>query len=519
MDIIHRNDQPGGVRISVSAQPGHLEAERCFEILSAWASEKQAEAVRAGSMGYYDLEPVVLIGKPGCPSVFYAGVTGETAERLIRDYLEGGDPRPELALGVSGGEAFRGIPALGTLPLFALQKRAALARCGLVEPEDINDYITSSGGYAGFKKALAMTHAEVVCTLELSGLLKWDGNPVHTALRAFSESGGAGKTLVCRAFDGDIEAHAARVLLEGDPQVVLEGLLIAAYAANAQKAVVAVPEGVGTIRPGLDRAAAQMREHFEIHPESGFECDIEVREVPNALYMREKTALLRCLEGLQAIPALPGGDGALLGGSPALVLDAETLARIAAVLRSGDSTAAGTKILTLTGDVPHAYTVEVPDGTRLGDIVRDIGGASDIKAVQLGGPAGSWYGPDVLDKTVGEAIREAGADLGFSLVRVAAGGRCMAETAAEQARFLRGQSCGKCVFCREGTLHLSQLLDELVRGEGRPDDPGLIEELGNCMRSGCVCAFGRAASNPITSALALFREEFEYRLRQKKCHD
>jgi len=506
--------------IRVSAHLENREAERCFKVLEDWAAARPDRTlVRTGPMGYGDLEPLVIVGKPGAPAVWYHNMTIEKAGALAVGWLDGDDPMAELALGVDGDKAFRGIPPLSALPLFKLQKRLALRRCGFVDPARI-DGIAGSGGYRGLLSALRMSPEEVLGILGAAGLRERDGagGAVFPAWSAFRASG-SHKVLVCRAIDHDIDAHLARLLLESNPHGVLEGLLVAAYAVGAPKAILAVPANMGSIRPLLDTALAGMRAYLDTCGaalEAGFNCAAEVREVPAALVMNDKTALLRCLEGYQAIPTPNAPEGDTLGGAAVLVTGIETLAAIPPLLQTekGFSAHAGTKVLTLAGAVEHPYTIEVPLGAPLSELVRDIGGAADVKAVQLGGPASVWSGPGFLEKTIcDETAGEAGAALGLSLLNVASGTMDAVETAERQMCFLRGQSCGKCVFCREGTLHLHQLLEEILGGSGGDDSLSLMTTLGLKMRSNCLCALGRTAANPVLSSLELFRPEFEGALK------
>ncbi len=506
-----------GVTVRVSAPSGDVGAEDCFELFKEWAAEHPpAAALRTGSMGYDDLEPVAIVEKPCAPAVFYPKVTRESVSRLIEAYLEGSDPRTELAPGVLSDEAFKGIPSLYKQPLFKLQRRSALRRCGFVDPESIDHFIAAYGGYRGLSTALRTASGE------LPGILAQAGGRAADALCKVRPAAGAGeRKIVCNALECVPEARASRLLLEGDPHAVLEGLLIAACASGASKAILAVPAGSTAMRRMLDRALSQMRAYGLVGAdilESGFGCEIEVRDVPVTPASWEPTALLRFLEGRQAIPFLRGKDDILtLDGVPALFFDCATLANVAAVLRDGPD-AGGTKIVTLAGDVAHAYTVEVPLDTPVGALVREIGGLSEIKAVQCASPTGGYLGAGQLDQAVGHVMRGASGDgVCPELLAAVESGACVVESAARAAERLHDMSCGKCVFCREGTLHLAGLLDNLAKGGGRPGDLKLMEELGRNMKTGCICALGRSAAEPVLSSLGLFRPEYEHHLKHKQC--
>jgi NADH-quinone oxidoreductase subunit F len=344
------------------------------------------------------------------------------------------------------------------------------------------------------------------------------------ACRAFGALEHAGKTIVCAALDGDTEARAARFLLGRDPAAVPEGLARTARAVGAQRAILAVPVDLGALLTPVERSCGDI--------EAAYNIKIELREAPNTLVLAEPSALLRFLEGRQAIPYLPAKDGGFysLDGAPALVITAETAAKAAARpgMDNADTGPGDTVIVTLTGDVRRAATMEVPAGTTLGALIRDAGGGvmdagggvmdgSAIRAVQLGGPASIYIGAGELDEImVGSLVGEDRA-FGLALIHVIAGGRCMVEAAREATEYLNSQSCGKCVFCREGTRHLASLLGDIASGEGRREDLELMEELGRQMRTGCVCALGRTAAGPALSSLRLFPEEYEQHIRRKSC--
>ncbi len=520
------------IRIRVSAGSGNGFADGCFKAFEAWTENIGSDAViRTGGMGYDDLEPVVLIEKPDAPPVFYANVTAEAASRLAGAYLEGGDPQAELALGVLSDNDYAGIPPLHKLPLFRHQHRIASRRCGFTDPERMDHYIAAYGGYSGFSQALKVTPSDVAEQLRQSGLRERDGEGRLTGVLWQAVSAAAGdKVVICNGIDMVPEQRASRLLLEGDPFSVLEGILIAAYATGASRAILTVPEEDDVIKQRLGSALEQLKAYGfagEQILESGFGCEIFLREIPASPAAWEPSALLRVLEGRQAIPYLHTADDILtLDGSPALITNAETLVNAVAVLRDGVNSlagigtteSAGTKLVTLTGDVQQAYTVEIPFGTSIETLVREVGGLTDIKAVQPGGPTGCWLRGDKLDQPISyEALGEGWGGLCFELINIMTEERCAVEITAKQMQRLHSLSCGKCVFCRDGTRHIGSTLDYLIKGEGRPSDFEVIEELGWNMADGCVCAFGRSAARPALSALRLFKPDFEHHLKHNKC--
>ncbi|UWG99048.1 hypothetical protein LPY66_09780 [Dehalobacter sp. DCM] len=527
------------IRIRVSALSGNTAAEACFRVFKEYAAKDNGGigVIRTGSTGFYDLEPIIMIDKPGNPTVCYANITEDAALLLIQSYLENGDPRADLALGTTAVDGFIGIPSASSLPLFKRQKRVVLNRCGQVDPESISHYIAGYGGYTGLAKALTMTPADIIKLMAQTGLRERFGHgcPLMTQWHVFREAEGSAKVVICNALDNDLQARTARILLEGDPHAVLEGLLIAAYTVGAAQAIMAIPAGYNTLVKTLNKVLADMKEYNLIGTDilgSGFSCDIIIKEIPVSTTACEKTALIRFLEGRQAIPFLRTSDNnkPMLGDKPAMINQIETLANVSAVLQVGAEVlegigteeSVGTKIVTLTGDVDHSYTVEVPFGTPLETVIREIGGGiindAKIKAVQYGGPTSVYLSADDLAKTVSyETTQEVGALMGFSLIDVVADNVCAVEMTQKQMAFLHSQTCGKCVYCREGTLHLSHMLDDIAKAEGTAKDLDLLREIGGRMRTGCVCSFGTTAANPVLSSLQLFPAEYDAHIKQKKC--
>ena len=344
--------------------------------------------------------------------------------------------------------------------------------------------------------------------------LRRAGLPDIDAWNAFRALDGTGKTVVCTLLDGDLESRAARYLLERQPGSVLTGLFAAVRAVGATRAVAVVPPGFCALLAPPESLKNELKSRFSIA--------FEVTEMPASLVAGEATALLRFLEGRQAIPYLRQNGAPLsLNGNSALVIPAEKLAQAAAALLAPDDleSAFGTAIVTLDGAVKNPCTVEVPLGTTLGALLRDAGGTpvADIKAVRLGGPAGLLLGAGVLDTTALDRTLLENHGFGPLLLEVIPNGACAVETARDALRVLHAESCGKCVFCREGTLHLAALLDDIAAGEGRMEDLEQMEELGRQMRTGCICALGRWAAEPVLGGLRLFREDFRMHIMQKMC--
>jgi NADH:ubiquinone oxidoreductase subunit F (NADH-binding) len=267
--------------------------------------------------------------------------------------------------------------------------------------------------------------------------------------------------------------------------------------------------------------------------DSGFDCDIEVREVVPSLVSAEETALLCSLEGRQAMPYLRGNHCCAPKGEDiqtTLINNVETFANVSAILQkgadwfSGIGTAAstGTKVMSLSGAVVHPYTVEVPFGTTIGAIMQETGGGVPdrlaVKALQFGGPTGAYLTPDSLDLIVDyDALGAEGLVMGSGTITAIAGDICAVEMAENAMSYVQTQSCGKCVFCREGTLQMSEIMKDIVRGKGNAQDLNLLVELGETMKVSSICDLGRNAANPVLSSMKLFQCEYDAHIKEKQC--
>jgi NADH:ubiquinone oxidoreductase subunit F (NADH-binding) len=490
-----------------------------------------ARVVRAGSMGYFDLETVLLIEKAG-GGIMYRNVTADNAPGLVEDYLARGIARPDMALGSFGSDSLEGVPRSAEVRLFSLQKRLALRNCGYIDPGEIDHYLVRGKGYAGLARSLRMGPAEVIGALRRSGLRDHAGEGRSTADRwqECRNAAGIDKYFVCNAIDADPRSMTARLLLGSDPHGVLEGLLIGAYAVGASRCFICVDSENKAGLETLGKAAGQMERYSLLGRNilgSDFNVEIEIREITGGLVAGEETALLRALEGQQALPCLTAGPAPRRGynGRPAVVDDTETLAGVSGIFQNGpewlSATGAGesrgTKIVTVT-DGKKQLTVEAPFGTTLRTLVTDIAGHRDVGAVQFGGPTGAFFSTAGLDTPVTyEAMQAAGSVIGPGTATVFGEGTCPVAAAQQAVSFLQAQSCGQCVFCREGTLQMADILADIAGFKGRPGDLEMIEELGGFMQGGCICAIGNAAAYPVLSSLRLFRADFEAHLDEKRC--
>jgi NADH-quinone oxidoreductase subunit F len=487
---------------------------------------------KTGSSGYYDFEPVLLIEKPAWPVVLYNNVTRYTIPAIIKDFLIGNKPRLELAHCIFGDMPTGTITKAENLPLFRWQHRVVLRNCGYIDPENISHYVLNGNGYQSLARCLEMNQEEILEELAKSGLRGRGGAGFFTVekWKACRNAGGSEKYLVCNAVDGDPQALTARLLLEGDPHSVIEGTLIGAYAVGASHCfIVTVEENrLGVER--LNTALIQARNYNLLGNNilnTKFSTEIEIKTVKPSLVAGEETALLQAIDGKQAMPYLrtsfPEQNG--YRNKPTLINNIETLANIPVIFNrknSKQSGMRGTKVVTLAGKTKHKYTVEVPLGTAIGSIVREIGGGTEkgepIKAVQAGGPTGTFLGVGSLNIHYEyEPMKSAGAIIGSGTIEVFDSSSCAVEMAWEKSAFLQTQSCGKCVFCREGTVQIAAILKDINENHGKPKDLDLMFEIGELMQTSSICGLGKTAANPVLSSLRLFPDEFESHVKEKKC--
>ena len=497
----------------------------------------KADIIRAGSSGYYDIEPIVTVDKPDRPSVIFSNVTSEIARDIVAGYMVNDKPVDSVTLGTLGDMRIDGIPDLNELPLFSLQNRVALRNCGRIDPDIIDQYIVNGKGFSGLAKVLDMDRVDVITELRKSGL-RGKGGAGYSAAdkwQTCKNTESDKKYVVCNAVDDDPDSQTARLLLESDPYSVLEGMLIAAYAVGASQCYISMNSRNSGTAERVKKALEQMTEYNLIGEnilESGFSCTISINEEVDSLVSGEETALVRSLEGKQPIPYLRMTDPAVSGidGKPTLINNLETLACVSAIFQNdaewyagtGTKQSPGTKIITISGDAVHNYTVEVPFGTTLKSMVYEISDATSdgkaVKAVRFGGPAGSFFDVDSLETRIDfDSMKEAGSILGSGVVRVYDTSNCAVETTRDLVDYLHHQSCGKCVFCREGSLQIFEILKDISENKSRPGDLDLVMELCEAMKEGSICGLGTNIPNPILSSIRLFGNDYQAHIQNRKC--
>lgn len=496
--------------------------------------EKNIENVRVIQTGCFGLcakGPIVII-RP--EDTFYAMVKPEDCEEIIEKHIQNGEVVERLLCKDIDGTK---VQKLDELSFYKKQKRIALKNCGVINPEEIDEYIAFDGYKALERVLIEMTPEEVIEIIKKSGLRGRGGAGFPTGkkweLTRNSES--TQKYVVCNADEGDPGAFMDRSILEGDPHSVLEAMAIAAYAIGANQGYIYVraeyPIAVHRFQVAIDQA----REYGILGKNifgTKFDFDVDIRLGAGAFVCGEETALLESIEGKRGQPRVkppyPAQSG--LWGKPTLINNVETYANIAQIILKGaewyssigTETSKGTKVFALGGNVNNIGLVEVPMGTTLREIVYDIGGGipngREFKAAQTGGPSGGCIPKEHLDTPIDyESLKEIGSMMGSGGLIVMDDTKCMVCLAKFYLEFTVSESCGKCTPCRIGTKRMLELLTKLCDGEGSELDIYKLEKLAVNIQKASICGLGQSAPNPVISTLKYFREEFREHAIQKEC--
>ena len=493
-----------------------------------------ARVIEVGCLGHCYAEPMVVIRRPGLPSICYGSVGPGVAETLVKNFIAQGDPCFEFILGAL--EENDMVPPLRDQPRFRFEHRALLARCGLIDPPDIL-HAVSHGAYAGLARALRMPPEEIIETVRRAGLrgLGGAGFPTWRKWDSCRATAGREKHIICNADEGDPGAFMDRAIIESDPHAVIEGMIIAGLAVGTSRGHVYVRAEYPLAVDRLEHALGQARAEGLLGPDilgSGKVFTIEVAKGAGAFVCGESSALMYSIEGRRGMPRVrpPQSIESGLWGRPTVLNNVKTFAAASLILRDGPEafarvgteTSKGTAVFALAGKVVNTGLVEVPMGTRLRDLVETIGGGvphrKKLKAVQIGGPSGGCLPESQLDTAVDfEALDAAGAMMGSGGMVVLDEDNCTVETARFFLDFTQRESCGKCTFCRLGTKQMLEILDRFVRGEGALEDLDLLAELAEDVRDGSLCNLGRTAPNPILTTLRYFRDEYEAHILEQRC--
>ncbi|MDI6710170.1 MAG: NADH-ubiquinone oxidoreductase-F iron-sulfur binding region domain-containing protein [Bacillota bacterium] len=485
---------------------------------------------RTGCFGFCGAGPIVVV-HPG--AVLYCGVKEDQVRHLTERHLEKGRVVPELLY--REGETARSF--LFEVPFFARQHRVVLENSGLIDPEDIEEYIARDGYFALAHVLSGMTPEEVTRTVSASGLRGRGGAGFPTGRKwAFAAAEpGPKKYIVCNADEGDPGAFMDRSILEGNPHAVLEGMAIAAYAVGADEGFVYARIEYPLAVKRLEIAIRQARKLGLLGKDilgSEFSFDVDIALGAGAFVCGEETALLNSAMGLRGEPRVrpPFPAQAGLYGKPTVINNVETLANVPAIIRRGAAWYAamgterskGTKIFSLAGKIRNTGLVEVPMGMPLGSLVYDIGGGPPpgrrIKAVQTGGPSGGAVPADRLDVPIDyESFRELGTIVGSGGLIVLDDRDCMVDLAKFYMQFARDESCGRCTPCRVGTAQMVEILERITAGAGTLEDLDELDALAGDVQEASLCGLGQTAANPVLSTLRYFRGEYLAHIKDHYC--
>ena len=496
---------------------------------------KDVLVVRTGCFGLCSLGPIMIVYPEG---VFYSQATPEGVQRIVKEHLkEGGSVVKELLYKETVKPDGTITPLLET-NFYKKQRRIALRNCGGIDPENINEYIATSGYQALAKVLLTpMSPDEVIKEVLDSGLRGRGGGGFPTGRKWMFAKASPGdiKYVCCNADEGDPGAFMDRSILEGDPQCIIEAMTIAGYAIGACRGFVYVRAEYPIAVERLKIALEQAREYGFLGENilgSGFSFDIEIRLGAGAFVCGEETALMTSIAGNRGEPRprppFPAVKG--LFDKPTVLNNVETYANIAQIIRKGSQwyasmgteTSKGTKVFALGGKITNVGLVEIPMGTTLREIIEEIGGGipngKKFKAAQTGGPSGGCIPAEYIDTPIDyESLTAIGSMMGSGGMIVLDEDTCMVDIAKFYLEFTVDESCGKCTPCRVGTRKLLKYLEKITLGKGEDGDIERIEALAEHMQKSSLCALGQTAPNPILSTLKFFRQEYIDHIYNGKC--
>jgi len=508
-------------------------ANKVFDKLKALqeADKLDIELKKTGCIGMCYREPLVeVIDETG--SYLYGEVNEEKAVEIFDKHLKQGEPVKDY---VVKSDLFESKDD----NFWDGQVKIALRNCGVIDPENINEY-EQQGGYEAIRKILEgkIQQEQVIQTVLDSGIRGRGGGGFPTGLKwRFAQKNNADtKYIICNADEGDPGAFMDRSLLEGDPHAVLEGLTIGAYAIGATEGVIYCRAEYPLAIKRLNIAIGQAREKGylgnDIMGVKGFNFDLYVKEGAGAFVCGEETALMASIEGERGMPRKrpPFPAEAGLYGKPSNINNVETFANIPYILLNGPESfskygtekSKGTKVFALTGKISHGGAVEVPMGISIRDIIFKLGGGiigdKKFKAVQLGGPSGGCIPEYLADTLVDyDSVNATGAIMGSGGMVVMDETTCMVDMARFFLDFTCKESCGKCTFCRVGTKRMLEILERITQGEGQEGDIEKLEELAYQIKDNSLCGLGQTAPNPVLTTIKYFRHEYEAHIKDKKC--
>jgi NADH-quinone oxidoreductase subunit F len=467
--------------------------------------------------------------------MIYHRLTPIIVRNLAQKFFLEEDPYFDVFLGAVEDNEM-GLPRMADLPRWGREERRLLSRCGLIDPESIQDAL-ANGAYQGLMRALELGAEKSLETIKRANLrgLGGAGFPAGKKWELLKNAGADERYLVCNADEGDPGAFMDRAIIESDPHAVIEGLLVAAVITGAARGFIYARAEYPLAVKRLRRAIRQAREAGLLGADvlgSGLPFDLDVVEGAGAFVCGEETALIASLEGRRGMPRVrppyPSESG--LFGKPTAVNNVKTLSYAPLILREGEGWFAargtakskGTAVFALAGKIANVGLVEVAMGATLKEVIFEIGGGvphhKHFKAVQIGGPSGGCLPEAMLDTPIDfDSLREAGAIMGSGGMVALDEDNCMVDTARFFLEFTQHESCGKCTFCRIGTRQMLDILIRITDGQGKMEDLDRLEEMAKDIKAGSLCNLGKTAPNPVLTTLKYFREEYEEHIREHYC--
>ena len=520
-----------GTGCSSSNSPAII--KRFEECIRNAGLENEIKVVRTGCFGLCENGPICIVYPEGA---FYSHIKVDDVERIVSEHLVKGRVVADLLYKKSVTEDGK-IRSLEEIDFYKKQKRVALRNCGVIDPENINEYIAFDG-YKALAKALTeMSRDDVIDVILKSGLRGRGGAGFPTGLKwKFAKAPESDVKYVCwNADEGDPGAFMDRSVLEGDPHSVLEAMAIAGYAIGSEQGYIYVraeyPIAVKRLRIAIDQAREAGLLGRDIFG-TGFNFDIDLRLGSGAFVCGEETALMTSIEGCRGEPRPRPPFPAIKGlfGKPTILNNVETLANVCQIILNGPEWFAsmgtekskGTKVFALGGKINNTGLVEIPMGTTLREIIYDIGGGipngKKFKAAQTGGPSGGCIPAEHLDIPIDyDNLIAIGSMMGSGGMIVMDEDNCMVNIAKFFLEFTVDESCGKCPPCRIGTRRMLETLDRITHGKGEDGDIEKLEKLAKNIKASALCGLGQTAPNPVLSTLRYFRDEYEAHIYEKRC--
>ncbi len=496
--------------------------------------DREVKVIRTGCFGLCEAGPVVIVYPEG---TFYSRVKPENVDEIVTEHLLKGRKVEHLVYTDHGTKEQDANKGLEDINFYKHQQRIALRNCGVIDPENIDEYLAMDG-YRALEKALnTMTREQVIEEVLKSGLRGRGGAGFPTGLKwkfAYNSVNDQ-KYVACNADQGDPGAFMDRSILEGDPHAVIEAMAIAGYAIGASEGYIYVRAEYPIAVKRLQVAIKQAEEYGLLGDNifgTDFSFHLFIRLGAGAFVCGEETALMHSIEGKRGEPTTRPPFPAVKGlfEKPTMLNNVETYANVAQIILKGadwyssigTEKSKGTKVFALGGKINNTGLVEVPMGTTLRTVIYDIGGGcpngKKFKAVQTGGPSGGCLPESLLDTPVDyDNLIAAGSMMGSGGMIVMDEDNCMVDIARFYMEFIVDESCGKCTPCRVGTKRMLEILKRITEGKGEEGDIEKLEELATTIKNTALCGLGQTAPNPVLSTLRFFRDEYEAHIKEKRC--